>query len=183
MLISFSLLSRFTSAAPRALALTGLLVASLTSSLAWAEQAPSGYTYCARENERCHFQGTRDVAYGANGQFAYRDGLRDGVDCTNGVFGDPINGTVKSCYIKISYTAPPSTGAPSGYTYCARENERCHFQGSRDVAYGANGQFAYRDGLRDGVDCTNGVFGDPIYGTVKSCYVRSSDHHNRHKND
>ncbi len=152
-----------------------LCVATLGSSVAWADQAPPGYTYCAGENGRCNFQGTGDVAYGANGKFTYRQNQRDGVDCNNGVFGDPIYGTVKSCYVRVQYAEPPVSNnnqPPAGYTYCARENERCNFRGTGDVTYGANGKYAYRNGLRDGVDCNNGVFGDPIYGTVKSCYVR-----------
>ncbi|GIW91560.1 MAG: hypothetical protein KatS3mg109_1992 [Pirellulaceae bacterium] len=63
---------------------------------------------------------------------------------------------------------------PSGYTFCAWENERCSFSGTADVAYGANGQFVYRQGVSGGIDCNNGVFGDPIYGVRKACYVRQS---------
>ncbi len=70
-------------------------------------------------------------------------------------------------------TPPPSTqGAPAGYTLCAQENQRCNFSGQRDVAYGANGKFIFKPGLQNGVDCNNGVFGDPIFGTVKACYIK-----------
>ncbi|GIV85500.1 MAG: hypothetical protein KatS3mg052_2507 [Candidatus Roseilinea sp.] len=67
-----------------------------------------------------------------------------------------------------------SGGGPSGYTFCAWEDERCNFSGTADVAYGANGQFAYRQGVSDGIDCNNGVFGDPAYGVRKACYVRQT---------
>ncbi len=66
-----------------------------------------------------------------------------------------------------------SGSAPPGYTFCAWEDERCNFSGTADVAYGANGQFAYRQGVSGGVDCNNGVFGDPIFGVRKACYVRA----------
>ncbi len=71
-------------------------------------------------------------------------------------------------------TPPPpgSLGAPAGYTLCAQENGRCNFSGQRDVAYGANGKFTFKPALLNGVDCNNGVFGDPIFGTVKACYIR-----------
>lgn len=61
---------------------------------------------------------------------------------------------------------------PSGYALCASEGQRCNFSGSKDVAYGANGQFVYRSGITGGVDCNNAVFGDPISGVAKACYTR-----------
>lgn len=65
-------------------------------------------------------------------------------------------------------------GAPAGYTFCAWEGERCSFSGTADVAYGANGRFAYRSGVSGGIDCNNGVFGDPVYGVRKACYFRQT---------
>lgn len=62
--------------------------------------APSGYTLCASEGQRCSFTGTKDVAYGANTKFNYQFGVTNGIDCTNGAFGDAIIGVPKACYIK-----------------------------------------------------------------------------------
>jgi len=59
--------------------------------------APQG-SRCASENGRCNFSGTRDVYYGANGRYAVRS-FSNGVDCTNGVFGDPVRGVVKACFV------------------------------------------------------------------------------------
>jgi len=73
---------------------------------------PGGYTFCANEGERCSFSGTKDVAYGANGQYAIRRRASGGIDCGNHVFGDPAPGIFKACYIKES-----SNGNPSGPTY------------------------------------------------------------------
>jgi hypothetical protein len=67
---------------------------------------PSGYTFCAWEDERCGFSGTADVAYGANCQFAYRQGISGGIDCNNGVFGDPTPGVRKACYIRLVSSGP-----------------------------------------------------------------------------
>jgi hypothetical protein len=42
-----------------------------------------------------------------------------------------------------------------------------------EVRYGANGSFFLKT-LTNGIACTNEVFGDPIYGTVKQCAIRST---------
>src|SRR4029077_10046827 len=59
---------------------------------------------------------------------------------------------------------------PVGYTFCANENQKCRFSGQKSVAYGANGKFYYLT-LTGGTACTNAVFGDPIFGTFKACYI------------
>ena len=130
---------------------------------------PSGYALCASEGQRCSFGGTKDIAYGANGQFNYKYGVAGGIDCNNNVFGDPISGAAKACYTKDS-----SSGnvGPSGYAPCSSEGQRCNFSGIKDVAYGANGQFNYKYGVTGGIDCNNGVFGDPISGAAKACYTK-----------
>ena len=69
---------------------------------------PSGYTWCAMENETVTLPGTCDVAYGANGSFAYRYGVSGNITFNNATFGDPIPGVVKSGYYKNS-TSVPST--------------------------------------------------------------------------
>jgi hypothetical protein len=60
---------------------------------------PEGYAFCAAENGTCSFSGTKNVAYGANGKFAYKTAT-NGIACNNVTFGDPIAGTVKACYMK-----------------------------------------------------------------------------------
>ncbi len=141
-------------------------MASSDDSLAvTSADAPSGYTLCAQESQRCAFSGSRVVAYGANGKFVYVTKV-DGADCTNAVFGDPIQGVSKGCFTK-------NDGAPAGYAYCSPEFQRCSFSGTRSVAYGANGKFAFLD-KTNGVDCNNDVFGDPIQGVSKGCYTKAS---------
>jgi hypothetical protein len=63
---------------------------------------------------------------------------------------------------------------PAGYTKCADENGRCAFSGTADVVYGALNSFTSPRSFSDGVDCNNSVFGDPISGTGKSCYYKST---------
>ncbi|HET8841606.1 MAG TPA: hypothetical protein VFN35_09075, partial [Ktedonobacteraceae bacterium] len=122
------------------------------------------WVQCAAENSTCSFSGTMTVAFGANGKFNYAT-LTNGTTCTNGVFGDPILNTVKSCYL----LAPPAN--TTGWISCAAEDQTCAFTGTHEVAFGANGQFSYKM-LTNGTPCTNGVFGDPIFGTVKACYYQ-----------
>ena len=59
------------------------------------------------------------------------------------------------------------------WTFCASEGDVCAFTGTTEVRYGANGSFVFKT-LTDGTACTNDVFGDPIYGTVKECATRST---------
>jgi len=61
-------------------------------------EIPMGTTWteCADEDATCSFDGEKAVRYGADGSYNYakHDG---GVSCTNTVFGDPIEGVVKTC--------------------------------------------------------------------------------------
>jgi len=67
---------------------------------------PSGYTFCTNEGGYCSFSGTADVAFGANGSFNYKYGVTNGINCDNNTFGDPIYGTPKACYYKLTITPP-----------------------------------------------------------------------------
>jgi hypothetical protein len=53
--------------------------------------ALSDYSFCAKETKICHFSGTRDIAYGADGQF-YHQTATNRINCNNETFGDPIRG-------------------------------------------------------------------------------------------
>jgi len=61
---------------------------------------------CAPENGTCSFTGRREVAYGANTSWKFMV-AENGTACSNAVFGDPINGTVKACYTRPSVPATP----------------------------------------------------------------------------
>jgi hypothetical protein len=126
---------------------------------------PSGYAQCAAEDGTCGFTGSRNVAYGANGAFNNRL-LSGGTACTNAVFGDPLNGVAKSCYL------PPAGGPAGGWTQCAAESGTCPAASGQPVAYGAYGAFAYATATGN-MSCTNATFGDPIPNTVKACYTRT----------
>lgn len=125
---------------------------------------PSDYGYCAEEGHRCSFSGTAQIYYGANNQYVGPRTYTDGVDCNNSVFGDPIPGIHKQCFIK--------GGRPQGSTWCANENGTCSF-GNGNVAtvyYGANGKYNTKTGVVSSIACDNSTFGDPFGGIGKACY-------------
>ncbi|WP_051801129.1 chitinase [Streptomyces sp. NRRL F-525] len=129
-----------------------------------APPATNVWTSCAAEGGTCAFSGVMTVAYGAGSSFNYAT-LPGGTACSNAVFGDPAANTVKSCYL---IGAPPSFAT---WTNCAAEDGTCTFSGTHEVAYGAAGRYVYRS-VSGSTGCSNGVFGDPVSGTAKSCYVQ-----------
>jgi alpha-L-rhamnosidase len=124
---------------------------------------PTGYTLCAQQNGDCAFTGTRSVAYGANGIYSYRT-VTGGTSCDDTALTDADFGFVKSCYVGAV------TNGPSGSKLCAPEDGLCAFSGPRTVAFGAGGTFTTKP-LTSGTACTDAVFGDPLVGTVKACYL------------
>lgn len=128
-----------------------LAIGLLGTAPAWAGE----WVQCAPENGECNFSGEQRVAYGIDGRWTYRN-ARDGIDCNNRVFGDPAPNQVKICMIY------------NPWVRCAAEGQPCRFQGNKEVVYGKNGTWTsgvYRDGVR----CSNEVFGDPLPGVVKEC--------------
>ncbi|MES2831487.1 MAG: S8 family serine peptidase [Pseudomonadota bacterium] len=129
------------------------------------------WTNCATEGGVCNVAGARQVRYGANNSYAYRNATNS-ISCTNAVFGDPMYGTFKSCQVSGAPTVS-TTPAVATWSVCATENGSCSFTGTREVRYGANG--AYVGKIFTGTTaCTNQVFGDPAYGTTKSCWFSST---------
>jgi hypothetical protein len=133
---------------------------------------PAGYTLCSVENASCAVPAFgRDVAYGANGAFSHRvitSTAGTSTPCTNAVFGDPIENTVKSCYLA------PAGGPSADWTPCAAETGSCATLDGQPVAYGAFGSFRYA--VADGpIACTTAAFGsDPVPGEAKACYTRTA---------
>ena len=154
-------------------------------------QTPTWGT-CAGENSYCSFSGNAIVRYGANDTWVSGT-YTDGVLCSNSVFGDPLNGIVKSCQVLLFAPVPVDTATPTPiptdtatstpiptatatptpvptWTTCAVENGYCSFSGVALVRYGANSTWASGT-YTNGVLCANSVFGDPLNGTVKSCQI------------
>ena len=63
---------------------------------------------------------------------------------------------------------------PAGYTWCANENGSYTFNQTVDVAYGANGAYAYKSGVSGTITFNNSTFGDPAWGIVKAGYYKNA---------
>lgn len=102
---------------------------------------PAGYRKCANERGQCRFRGALDVYYGAKNKWV-RKRASNGVACNNAVFGDPIHGVAKACFIKGSPETPPlarfsrtPNGAISGHN-----NQRLRGVSPADCARSCLGQ-------------------------------------------
>ena len=129
------------------------------------------WTTCANEWGTCNFTGTRQVRYGAGGNFATLTASTS-IPCRNSVFGDPAPGLAKTCQYADTTTPPTTTET---WTYCGAEGATCSFTGTREVRYGASGTFASKI-IAESTACKNSVFGDPIVGVAKSCSYSSITH-------
>lgn len=78
------------------------------------------------------------------------------------------NEAFKTILAQATPPPPPATL----WTFCANENNQCNFTGTKEVRYGANGVYFSRI-LSNGVLCANSVFGDPLFGTAKTCERQS----------
>ncbi|MBS2547330.1 hypothetical protein KGQ19_10635 [Catenulispora sp. NL8] len=104
------------------------------------------------------------MAFGAQGKDNYAT-VTGGTACSNTVFGDPDEGVSKACYAE----APPPVATT--WTPCSVETVSCVVNGTREVAFGADGRYAY--GTVTGTTaCDDAVFSDPDPGQVKACYVQ-----------
>ena len=88
----------------RAATLTATYKAIIASS-----GGPSGYTKCADEGGSCTFSQRVDIAYGANGKFAFKTNLTGTIVFNNSTFGDPIPGIKKAGYSKLVVEVPDTT--------------------------------------------------------------------------
>jgi hypothetical protein len=117
---------------------------------------------CAAAGETCKFTGFKIVKYGTGDKFNY-NAFKGPVECNTLVMGEPHISTVfskKACEIpKKDYY----------WVYCAKENAKCNFTGSRFVRYGVEGGFNYRQ-ANGGVDCNNANLGDPKLFKQKHCH-------------
>ena len=83
-----------------------------------------------------------------------------------------VFGTAAMSVIILSASAGHATSARAADTvtwvHCANEGGICNFSGVKNLRYGASGRYAYKT-MTGPVACTNAVFGDPYYGTIKYC--------------
>ena len=130
--------------------------------------ATLSWTACANEGGTCAFSGTQQVRYGTPTQYVVQT-VTGGTPCTNAVFGDPAYGIAKSC----SHAPVPADVAGVTWVSCASEGGTCSFSGTRQVRYGTLAQNVIASFTAQ-TPCTNAVFGDPAFGTAKSCWYANT---------
>ena len=87
-----------------------------TSACPTPPPSTGGWTVCATEGQQCSFTGTKEVRYGANGIFTPPRVFTSSVACTNGVFGDPLQGVGKHCEYRDASGSLPPPPSPSADT-------------------------------------------------------------------
>jgi len=92
------------------------------------------------------------------------------------LFLGPIIGNVFSkigspLYAENGTPIPTPTPTPvPTWTKCADEHATCSFSGTALVRYGFDPTWVSGT-YTNGVFCDNSIFGDPLYGTFKSCQI------------
>jgi Flp pilus assembly pilin Flp len=86
------------------------------------------------------------------------------------ILGPQVGGTFST----INSSLPGVSSQPSPWLPAAREHGSFTLPaGTFEVQYGANGTFVSRTFTGPiTVGCNNATFGDPLFGTVKSCSYR-----------
>jgi YVTN family beta-propeller protein len=146
---------------------------------------PSNSISCANEFQTCALPtgATATVWYGAQTSWVSKTGLSGNIGCNNTTFGDPIRNVGKSCkYIvttttntntNTNTTITKSTSPPSTGINCAEEikKQTCTIPAGKTatVWYGAKTSWFVKTGVTGSIACNNVTFGDPIYGTWKTC--------------
>jgi hypothetical protein len=136
--------------------------------------------FCSREHEYCRVPYPTQVIYGVPGRSRSLEVGGPGVPCNNEVFGDPAPGVPKRCvYVARRFEERRGRGwdgpgrdrgRGAQWRTCAPENGVCRWEGVRRVRYGVPGRFV-EGTYRNGVRCSNSVFGDPAPGRPKVCQV------------
>ena len=133
---------------------------------------PLGFTYGCGEGYGVKIGEKYDVAYGANGKFAY---LTDRVGITFfnvPTFGyDPYPNVLKNGFYRLKSSIIP----PAGYTLCASEGGTFTLPGLSSVAYGSNGNFKFFRGQPSGsrIPFNPTAFGvDPNVGSLKNGFYK-----------
>ena len=131
---------------------------------------PLGFTYCVGEGLAVNLWGVNDVAYGANGTFAYLTNRTGYIAFNVATFGyDPYPNVRKSGFYRLKSSIVP----PPGYTLCANEGGSFTLPGLSSVAYGSYGNFKFLTGRTGNVTFNPSVFGgDPNYGSLKNGFYK-----------
>ena len=123
--------------------------------------APEAWTFCSDENGTCTFTGTQRVRFGKRGKYEYEIATGS-TPCDTNTFPDPIANVPKSCQV-----------SPELYTACSAEGQTCTFTGTKQVRFGANGQWRTLTATGS-TPCDATTFGDPLPNVVKTCEYRDT---------
>ncbi len=104
--------------APTSAPTTGVQSTTDTVLASTAVSNDPAWHFCVNEGQTCTFAGTRLIRYGADGKYVYKTATGS-IGCNNTVFGDPIRGVVKSCW--ISTTPSPYNQDAALYTLTFRD--------------------------------------------------------------
>ncbi len=151
-------------------------------------EVPVDYIACAMDRQTCQIRAgqTSDIYWGADGAFSKALDKSGSVSCTEAGLGipDPISGTLKTCYIRLSAASGPGgTGttmnAPPNqneFPLCATEGKMCEVTGDWDGYYGGGSGYANIKGTGN-FTCALANFHivDPADGQAKQCYVSSAE--------
>jgi hypothetical protein len=79
----------------------------------------------------------------------------------------------------LDWNAPPAGAFTKSATkFCAVEGGTCSFAGTKDVVFGANGQFVYKNSVSGSISCTAAAMGgDPVTGMTKTCFYGDAANH------
>jgi hypothetical protein len=69
------------------------------TALIWSSVAHAEWEHCATEGGFCRAPAGAMVHYGREGVFAHRRSPPGGLPCSNDVFGDPLPGVHKECFL------------------------------------------------------------------------------------
>jgi hypothetical protein len=122
---------------------------------------PEAWQFCTDENGMCAFAGTKRVRFGKRGKYQYKIAT-GGTPCDVATFPDPISNVPKSCQVSSEL-----------YTACADEGQTCSFTGTKQVRFGANGQWRTRTATASS-PCDAATFGDPLPNVQKRCEYRDA---------
>ncbi len=68
----------------------------------------------------------------------------------------------------LAFSTAPSAAR---WVRCATENGFCSAPAGAIIVYGADGGFTRSHSPPGGLPCNNGVFGDPMVGVHKNCFI------------
>ncbi|MET0338588.1 MAG: hypothetical protein ABW063_12610 [Caulobacter sp.] len=108
------------------------------------------------------------VSYGANNVFTQKTLQPGTYSCDDAFFGDPLWGVVKACYM------PNSSAAAAQLQLLANQFSSFTLAKTTTVSYGVNGTFNQKTLAPGTYACSDGFFGDPVWGLLKACYAPSA---------